>query len=234
MNMTMKFIKILSFEPYFRKEWNQMITNLFLARHGQTEWNLERRIQGQLDSPLTPLGMKQAKKLGDQIRHISLQCIYSSSSKRAWDTASYVRGDRKIDIMKTDRLMEMSFANWEGRKWSEIQRLHPDEWKTMHECPEQYEAKSAQGETYWEVEKRIVTFVEEMLKKHSGENILLISHGIAIKVLINYYSGRGIALLKDQPHIIWATLYQLSFLPDEVRLFLEGKEIGCSPYRARE
>lgn len=208
-----------------------MVTNLYLSRHGQTVWNIERRIQGRKDSPLTPLGIEQAKKLGDQLKQTPLQRIYASSSQRAWDTALYARGKRKVEIIKTNQLMEMDFGNWEGKKWSEIERLYPDERKIMLEHPEQYQAISSQGETYGEVEKRVVSFVEEILEKHSGENILLVSHGIVLKVLINYYRGNGIEFLNHRPHIPWSTLYQLSFQPEEVQLYFQGEMIGRFKYR---
>ena len=146
-------------------------------------------------------------------------------------TALYARGKRKVEIIKTNQLMEMDFGNWEGKKWSEIERLYPDERKIMLEHPEQYQAISSQGETYGEVEKRVVSFVEEILEKHSGENILLVSHGIVLKVLINYYRGNGIEFLNHRPHIPWATLYQLPFQPEEVQLYFQGEMIGRFKYR---
>ncbi|WP_131925905.1 histidine phosphatase family protein [Hazenella coriacea] len=130
-----------------RERNGSIFTNLYLVRHGQTQWNVEGRLQGRLDSPLTETGIKKAQRLAEQLHGIPFQCIYSSSSHRALETASYLKGDREIDLIPTDSLMEMGFGIWEGRKWSEIQDLYPDDLLCINHHPERYEARESQGET---------------------------------------------------------------------------------------
>lgn len=201
-----------------------MITNIYLTRHGQTEWNLESRIQGWLNSPLTKEGIEQAKKLGHRIKNLPLHAIYSSTSQRAYATATYVRGDREIEIVQTEQLMEMHFGQWEGRQTSEIEEQFPEEVNLIRENPAKYKAEISKGETYWDVQKRMVSFVNHTLEKHRGENVLLVSHGTAIRTLINYYLGQGIERLWEVPKIEWTTLYQLTFAQEKVRVSCEQPE----------
>jgi phosphohistidine phosphatase SixA len=83
-------------------------TNIYLVRHGQTEWNVEHRMQGHQDSPLTELGLTQAHWLGDAFEDKPLDLIYSSSSYRAFRTAELIRKDKVIDIIKHDDFKEMN------------------------------------------------------------------------------------------------------------------------------
>lgn len=205
-------------------------TILYLVRHGQTEWNVEKRIQGRLDSPLTELGRQQAKKLAQRIKHLPLQQIYSSSSKRAIDTALYLKEDRKIDLRKTDQLMEISLGKWEGRKWSDIDIECPTELEIMTNHPERFKAKETAGETFFKAQERLVSFVNQVRKDHVGESILLVSHALAIKVLINYFRGGTMGDLWEGPDSHWASLYQLHFSSKDVQI-LFAKENICGYHK---
>ncbi|WP_044642722.1 histidine phosphatase family protein [Risungbinella massiliensis] len=203
-----------------------MSTNLYLVRHGQTKWNVEGRLQGRLDSPLTEIGIEQAKQLGKQLSDIPFQCIYSSSTNRAVETASYLKGERTIDLVKKDSLMEMSFSKWEGRKWSEIQELFPKELDEINNSPENYDAKESQGETLLDVQERSVPFIQDILERHVGENILVVTHSIVIKVLVNYFRGGSIKSVWEGPDTGWASAFKLCFTKDGVKIFYEGNEIS--------
>ncbi|MXQ54992.1 histidine phosphatase family protein [Shimazuella alba] len=202
-----------------------MDTTIYIVRHGQTEWNIEGRLQGRLDSPLTDAGVEQAKQLAQRLQNISFDSIYSSSSNRAFSTALHLKKDRAIEVNKSDHLMEMDFATWEGRKWSEIQDLFPEELLLMNEHPERFEAKETKGETFHDMQKRLASFIDQILKQHAGQNILLVSHSITIKVLINYLRGGNLKYLWDGPDIHWASLYEVGFTEDKTKIFFEGEEI---------
>ncbi|MCH5586352.1 histidine phosphatase family protein [Shimazuella sp. AN120528] len=202
-----------------------MDTTIYIVRHGQTEWNLEGRLQGRLDSPLTDAGVEQAKQLAQRLQNISFHSIYSSSSNRAFSTALHLKKDREIEVNKSDHLMEMDFATWEGRKWSEIQDLFPEELLLMNEHPERFEAKETKGETFYDIQRRLASFIDKILKQHAGQNILLVSHSITIKVLINYLRGGNLKYLWDGPDIHWASLYEVCFTEDKTKIFFEEEEI---------
>ncbi|WP_044640744.1 histidine phosphatase family protein [Risungbinella massiliensis] len=202
-----------------------MNTNLYLVRHGQTKWNVEGRLQGRLDSSLTEIGIEQAKQLAQRINDVPFKCIYSSSASRAVETALYLKGGRSIDLVKTDSLMEMSFSKWEGRKWSEIQEMFPKALEEINNNPENYDAKESQGETLLDVQERSVPFIRDILERHVGENILVVTHSIVIKVLVNYFRGGSIKTVWEGPDTGWASVFQLCFNSDGVKIFYEGSEV---------
>ncbi|TCP61538.1 histidine phosphatase family protein [Baia soyae] len=202
-----------------------MITNLYLVRHGQTQWNIEKRLQGRLDSPLTDTGVEQAKGLAERLDEIPFSCIYSSSSHRALETASYLKKRQDMEIIPTDSLMEMSFGVWEGREWTEIQELFPTDLICINESPELYKASESQGETLYDVENRAIPFLQQLLKEHNGSNILVVSHSITIKVIVNYFRGGSMKTVWKGPDTTWASVYQIQFSPDGVTILFEDEEI---------
>jgi probable phosphoglycerate mutase len=92
------------------------ITNLYITRHGQTEWNVQGRLQGHLDSPLTELGVIQAEQLADSLVNVEFDVIYSSPSLRTVRTADMIRGERPIDITIEDKLREIPWVH--GKEWN--------------------------------------------------------------------------------------------------------------------
>jgi probable phosphoglycerate mutase len=205
-------------------------TTIYIVRHGQTEWNLEGRLQGRLDSPLTDAGVKQAKQLAQRLQNIPFDSIYSSSSNRAFSTALHLRKDRKMEVNKSDHLMEMDFSTWQGIKWSKIQDLFPEELLLMNEHPDSFEAKETKGETFHDMQRRLASFIDSILKQHAGQNILLVSHSITIKVLINYLRGGNLKYLWDGPDIHWASLYEVCFTEGKAKIFFEDEEILPLPH----
>ena len=84
---------------------------LYLVRHGETDWNKSKKIQGQVDIPLAPKGIEQAEMTSEGMKDIPFDHIFSSPLKRAYKTAQVVRRDRPIEIVRDDRLKEMKFWN---------------------------------------------------------------------------------------------------------------------------
>ncbi|MEE1541372.1 MAG: histidine phosphatase family protein, partial [Paludibacteraceae bacterium] len=97
------------------------MTKIYLCRHGETEWNVVKRMQGQNNSNLTELGVSQAKALGKRLEDIDIDIIYSSSCQRALDTAMHARGNRDLQIIAEDDLREINLGNWEGLLFSEAE-----------------------------------------------------------------------------------------------------------------
>lgn len=88
---------------------------LYIARHGQTDWNIQHKAQGRSDIPLNETGIKQAEALRDNIKDIEFTAVYASPLKRAAKTAKIAVGD-KYNIIYDDRLMERSFGDYEGKE----------------------------------------------------------------------------------------------------------------------
>lgn len=100
-------------------------TVFYLTRHGQTEWNLQKRMQGHQNSALTALGEQQAEWLRDRLEVENLGAIYSSTSPRALHTAQILRGKRSLPIHQQVSLMEINMGSWEGMNTDQIQLESP-------------------------------------------------------------------------------------------------------------
>ena len=96
---------------------------IYFVRHGQTVWNVEKRFQGLSDSPLTELGITQAKLLGEKLKDIKFDKFYSTSLKRANDTANYIKGNREQEVEIFDDFVEISMGDMEGMQHEEFKKL---------------------------------------------------------------------------------------------------------------
>lgn len=166
------------------------MTKLYITRHGQTEWNLEGRIQGQKDSNLTELGEKQATWLGERLKHTEIDVIISSSSGRAMRTADLIRGNRNIELLANENLVEMNIGDWEGQLHVTIEEHSPDEQKNFWNFPHLYKPRG--GETFEQVFDRVSNEIEKVILEHEGKNILIVTHAIVLKTLITYFENKEI------------------------------------------
>src|SRR5215218_4349679 len=102
------------------------MTEILLIRHGGTEWNKQGRMQGQRDSPLTPLGLQQARQLARRLRDVPHAALYSSDLGRAYETARRIADETKDEIVCDRGLRERCFGIFEGLTNAEIKVRHPD------------------------------------------------------------------------------------------------------------
>ena len=91
---------------------------LYLVRHGETDWNTERKLQGQVDIPLNEFGKNLAVKTGKGLENIRFDVCFTSPLQRARQTAELILAGRDVQIIDDDRIIEMSFAEWEGKHCS--------------------------------------------------------------------------------------------------------------------
>lgn len=153
----------------------------YITRHGQTEYNVQGLAQGWCDSPLTEKGIAQAKALGEGLSDVAFAAVYSSTSKRAIDTAKNVIGDVDIEIQTDDRLKEMHFGSLEEQ---------PNEWLWHKEgvagpaWDYYYENGWVEygGENFYIVGERMMEMLEEITQDSSlqGKNVLISTHGMSI------------------------------------------------------
>lgn len=154
---------------------------LYIIRHGQTEWNIQKRLQGWNNSNLTQKGILDAENLAERLKDVDFTHIYSSTQKRAIHTAEILRKDRDIDIIKLDGLKEIGFGKWEGMEMKELLDKYKDEFDIYLNKPHLYKP-TLDGESYDDIFKRVRASLEEILK-NGGENALIVSHGVTIKIL---------------------------------------------------
>lgn len=195
-------------------------TTLYIARHGQTEWNVEKRMQGQQDSPLTMLGKQQAQWLGEALASVNVDVIYASSSGRTVMTAKYLRGNKDVPIVQKDEFREMSLGNWEGKFIKDIEQKESKAYKTFWERPDLYQTDS--GETFHDVYHRAVPEVRRILKTHANQSILIVTHTVTLKLIMAYFEGRPLANLWDPPYIHPACLCKIEVSGEEWKILLHG------------
>lgn len=193
---------------------------IYLTRHGQTEWNLEGRMQGWGNAELTKEGITDALALGERLSDIPIDVIYSSSSKRAYHTAELIKGNRPIPIVKDDLFREMSFGDWEGRFRHEIEKEYADEFKAFWETPHLYKRDS--GELFSQVLERAVTSFKDLIANHPSGTVLIVSHSIFLRVLISYIKSLPLDKLFTQNAIGNTSLTKIVVKEEQPEIIFEG------------
>lgn len=155
---------------------------IILARHGQTEWNLLGKTQGHGDSPLTEVGISQAHDIKRALKDVVIDVVYSSDLKRAYDTASIAVEGREVNIIPTTKLREMGFGDWEGKTIPEITKEYRDLYRDWRNIPD--EIVFPNGESLKNIEDRVSSLIDEIKREHEGKTVLLVSHSIAMRVLL--------------------------------------------------
>ena len=176
-----------------------MVT-LYITRHGQTEWNVQERIQGWFDSPLTNYGKDQANALCKRLSSTPFIAAYSSPSGRALETAKLILQGHQTPLFIKHELKEINVAEWQGMLVQKIKQQYPEAYDNYIYHAECFE--SLEGENYYDVLERAKKIIDKIEGKYEqDDNILVVTHSIVKKVLINYFLGPSIDQLCDSPHI---------------------------------
>lgn len=152
------------------------MTHFYIARHGETVFNVKGRIQGWCDSPLTKKGIEQAKKLGEQLKKTPFDICFCSSSERAIDTAHYILENRNVDIISTKQLKEQCFGDFEAEKIQDI-------FKDGVSFKDGY--RFCGGENHYDVVQRVFDELKKIATEYTDANVLIVCHGSAIKHTVN-------------------------------------------------
>lgn len=165
---------------------------IYLIRHGKTEWNSLKKLQGWKNSELTEEGIQAAKNLKERFKEeeIKLDKIYSSNQKRAVDTAQIIKGDSEIEHIELDELKELSYGIWEGMHIDDIIEKYGEEYNTYIYESHKYVPVNG-GEPFKNIFERSQRALEKIINSE-GENILVVTHGVTIKVMISIIEGIGL------------------------------------------
>ncbi len=196
-------------------------TTLYLTRHGQTEWNLEGRLQGKLDSPLTPQGLLHASWLSESLADTALDAIYSSSSPRALRTAEILRGSRPLEINAVDELREIHMGDWEGRIGSEIEAFSPDAYHAFWNTPHSYEPTNG-GESFIRLGERVVPAIERILSDNRGRSILVVTHAGVLNLLMTAFRGLPLSEMWRPPILQSTCLCKIVYDNEGAKVELHG------------
>ncbi|MEA2081183.1 MAG: glucosyl-3-phosphoglycerate synthase [Elusimicrobiota bacterium] len=153
-------------------------TEIIFLRHGETNWNREKRIQSRQNIPLNANGKKQARHAARTLKNEKICAVYSSPLARALDTAMAIADKHGIPVRKDKRLLEISHGRWSGKKESWLNGKYPEKYKKWKTEPWNHLPPGA--ESWQELKKRLGAFISYVKKAHSGEKILVVAHRGAI------------------------------------------------------
>jgi broad specificity phosphatase PhoE len=164
------------------------VTTILFARHGETDWNRERRYQGHADEPLNDLGRAQARELADELRRATLSAVYSSDLRRASETAEIVASNLGLLVILDTRLREIDVGSWQGVRHTDL------------------EGRPWDGETYDAHRDRVVLAIRDIALAHPDETVLVVAHGGTLR------RAQETALGEAQPVVgncsVWAAVVE--------------------------
>lgn len=158
---------------------------LYLVRHGETDWNIESKIQGQTDIELNERGREQAEEFAARIagEDYQVDSIYTSSKRRALETARIIGAALKIEPKVQPGLEEICLGKWEGYTWKQVKELFWDEYQLWRDNRRYQEPPL--GESYQQLLDRLLPAIHEITQKEKG-NVLVVTHSAVIMTLLSY------------------------------------------------
>lgn len=157
-------------------------TRLIAVRHGETAWNADTRIQGQLDIGLNAMGEWQARRVGQALADESIDAIYASDLSRAWATALEIAQPQGLAVMPEVRLRERAFGQFEGMRFAEIEAELPEQARLWRERDPEFTPEGG-GENLLTFRDRVTGVAAELAARHPGELVVLVAHGGVMDVL---------------------------------------------------
>lgn len=206
-------------------------TKLLLTRHGQTEWNLERRLQGRYDAPLTELGVFQAVSFGDHLGKREIDVVYVSPTDRTRKTAELALQGRVVPVIESDDLREMDLGPWQGQCIDEVPDRWPEEHHLFWNRPEEYTPPGPNpGETFDDLRSRAQRVMESITSSHPGRQVLVVTHSLVIKAMWLAATERPVSEMWVGEEIAGGSLTELERTPEGWQVL----KLGEAPPPARQ
>ncbi len=171
-------------------------TRLCLVRHGETAWNAARRIQGQLDLPLSPVGQAQARALAGALSLEGFAAIYASDLGRALQTAEATARRLKLPVERRAGLRERHYGVLQALTYDELHRRHPQDYARFLARDEAF-AFAAGGESLRAFAERVNCCIDAIVAAHAGARVLVVTHGGVLDILQRRASGRPLSAPRD-------------------------------------
>jgi probable phosphoglycerate mutase len=169
---------------------NELNTILYLIRHGETNWNQSRRIQGHSDIDLNSVGEQQATRLAKRFANETFHAVYASDLSRARETARRIADQLGLPVSTLPHLRERCYGEWEGLTYEEIRQRFQER-----------DEASCGIETFDAMQQRAVSALTELAASHPGEAIVVVSHGGFINSFLHYVTngeqGTGITRIDN-------------------------------------
>jgi probable phosphoglycerate mutase len=182
------------------------VLNIYITRHGETLWNRENRLQGWKDSELTEKGINNAIALRKRLEHTELNAIYSSPIGRTVKTAKLICSDRIIPVLLEDDIKEINFGEWEGKVQQEIEANSRQEFYDFWKAPHLYNHLPHKGESLKSLKERVERAVTKIITENNDGNVLIVTHGVAIRALLSCFMNIPFEKWWEGPFIEGASL----------------------------
>ena len=174
------------------------MTTIYLARHGESDWNAANRFQGLSDRPLTELGRRQAEALADELATTaSPSAIYSSPLRRAFETAAIVGTRTGLEPRPVDDLREVDVGGGAGLSRSDVESRFPEAFRRWLDGGEGWE----DGESYADMSARVLAALTGVAESHPGAEVLVVSHGGPIRAIQAAAAGMDVHAYRKQHRV---------------------------------
>jgi phosphoserine phosphatase len=180
---------------------------LIIVRHGESEWNRTHRYQGQIDSALSELGLRQADALAQRLRNEHLDVIFSSPLQRARKTAEAIaRFHTGVPFHDDEALLEIHHGDWQGKYVDEITAQFADGLREWQQHPTR--SQMPNGESFTNILKRVLDFKERVLGEYDGRDVLVSTHDVVVKILV----ADALGMNMDRINRFWITNASISVI----------------------
>ena len=170
-------------------------TRLCLVRHGETAWNAEGRVQGQVDVPLSAVGLAQARAVAAALAGERFAAIYSSDLTRVRQTAEPAAGRLGLPVALDAALRERHYGMFERHTYVEVRERYPAEYARFRDKDLDFDFVS--GESLRAFAARALACVAALVERHAGESILVFTHGGVLEMVYRHASGRTLSSARD-------------------------------------
>lgn len=206
------------------------MTRLIITRHGETIWNVEKRVQGSMDSPLTERGVYEAQCLAARLAHEKISAIYASDLPRAQNTAREIALKLNIKAIKfCPELREMNFGEWEGKRWEDLRRERAELFAVWDREPHALQIPG--GESMEAVLKRAWTCLTDIIRRHPQDTVCVVSHGITVRLLVNKALGNDLSRILETP---WQFNTAVNIFNIDKGIFTAEKIGSCSHLEGKD
>jgi probable phosphoglycerate mutase len=172
-------------------------TILCLARHGETNWNIERRFQGQFDIALNARGRAQAQALAHELAGAHFDRVYSSDLRRAMNTAAPIAEALGLKVLATQRLREKDDGAWQGHTHAEVQVKYARDYP--HYLARKPDFAAPEGETLEEFARRIRSVLTDIARESGGLTVLVVAHAGVLDIAWRMATGKGLGEKREHP-----------------------------------
>ncbi|WP_304179790.1 histidine phosphatase family protein [Leptotrichia trevisanii] len=204
---------------------------LYIVRHGQTEWNVQEKFQGQLNSPLTEEGKVKIRKTATELADIEFEAVYTSKLGRTVGTAEIIlesnniekrkNDNEKLKLQKLSELNEIYFGEWQGMTFAEIFVKFPEEAHNYFYDVKNYCAGNVKGEELQDGLKRFLRGLNKIVEENNSGNVLVVTHGAVLELFFNYIENKEANDL-DERKLIGNGAYKV-FTYENGKYFINSK-----------